>query len=104
MVFLDRDKNPTFDWLVVSYSVFFVNRCSFFPKVCVKIMRKVPFLWVYVIRKVPFVCLVWLSGFFLSASDGSTLKNGRVTIWKTTDNGKKSGTKTQLLRDKNPTS
>ena len=74
------------------------------PFLWVYVIRKVPFLWVYVIRKVPFLYLVWLSGFFLSASDGSTLKNGRVTIWKTTDNGKKSGTKTQLLRDKNPTS
>ena len=73
-------------------------------KFVLRLWEKFLILWVYVIRKVPFLYLVWLSGFFLSASDGSTLKNGRVTIWKTTDNGKKSGTKTQLLRDKNPTS
>jgi len=43
-------------------------------------MRKVPFLWVYVIRKVPFLCVGMIIRFFLSASDGSTLKNERVTI------------------------
>jgi hypothetical protein len=43
-------------------------------------MRKVPFLWVYVIRKVPFLCVGMIISFFLSASDGSTLKNERVTI------------------------
>ena len=55
-------------------------------------------------KKSSFFVFGMIIRFFLSASDGSTLKNGRVTIWKTTDNGKKSGTKTQLLRDKNPTS
>ena len=55
-------------------------------------------------KKSSFFVFGMIIRFFLSASDGSTLKNERVTIWKTTDNGKKSGTKTQLLRDKNPTS
>ena len=55
-------------------------------------------------KKSSFFVFGMIIRFFLSASDGSTLKNERVTIWKTTDNGKKSGTKTKLLRDKNPTS
>ena len=55
-------------------------------------------------KKSSFFVFGMIIRFFLSASDGSTLKNERVAIWKTTDNGKKSGTKTQLLRDKNPTS
>ena len=57
-VFFRQGQKPNFRLISCIIQCLFLLIGVLFPKVCVKIMRKVPFLWVYVIRKVPFLCLV----------------------------------------------
>ena len=54
-VFFRQGQKPNFRLISCIIQCLFLLIGVLFPKVCVKIMRKVPFLWVYVIRKVPFL-------------------------------------------------